>query len=53
MPGPVVHLHDYAGPSYDGIPTIGQHTDEVLEQWLGLDQAARDELVAAGVVGRG
>lgn len=53
MPGPVVHLHEYAGPSYDGIPTIGQHSDEVLEQWLGLDQAARDELVAAGVVGRG
>ena len=53
MPGPVVHLHDYPGPVYDGIPSIGQHTDEVLEQWLGLDRSARDELVAAGVVGRG
>lgn len=52
MPGPVVHLHEYAGPAYDGIPAIGQHTDEVLEELLGLEQAARDELVAAGVVAR-
>lgn len=52
MPGPVVHLHDYHGPAYEGIPSIGQHTDEVLEQWAGLDLAARDELAAAGVVGR-
>jgi crotonobetainyl-CoA:carnitine CoA-transferase CaiB-like acyl-CoA transferase len=33
-PGPVLHVKDYAGPGYDGIPTIGQHTDEVLAELL-------------------
>jgi crotonobetainyl-CoA:carnitine CoA-transferase CaiB-like acyl-CoA transferase len=53
MPGPVVHLHDYHGPAYDGIPAIGQHTDEVLRELLALDDASLDELAAAGVIGRG
>ena len=53
MPGPVVHLHDYAGPSYDGVPTIGQHTDEVLAELLGLGDAELAELAGAGVINRG
>ena len=36
MPGPVLHLHGYAGPSYDGVPAIGAHTDAVLAE-IGVD----------------
>ncbi len=34
-PGPVLHLASYAGPAYDGVPAIGEHTDEVLAELLG------------------
>lgn len=33
-------------------PAMGEHTDEILGQLLGLDPRRIDELVAAGVVGR-
>jgi hypothetical protein len=26
-PGPVLHLGSYAGPVYDGVPAIGEHTE--------------------------
>jgi crotonobetainyl-CoA:carnitine CoA-transferase CaiB-like acyl-CoA transferase len=39
-------------PDYpQGPPVLGQHTDEVLEQLLGLDAAARAKLRAAAVIG--
>ena len=53
MPGPVVHLREYDGPGYDGVPNVGQHTDEVLTQLLGLDDSALEKLATAGVIGRG
>ena len=31
-------------------PTLGQHTDEVLDELLGLDEAERAELRAAGTI---
>ena len=34
-PGPVLHLKDYVGPRYDGVPTVGEHTDEGLAELLG------------------
>ena len=34
-PGPVLHVKDYAGPTYDGVPQVGEHTDEVLRELLG------------------
>jgi crotonobetainyl-CoA:carnitine CoA-transferase CaiB-like acyl-CoA transferase len=34
-PGPVLHLASYGGPNYHGIPAIGEHTDEVLDELLG------------------
>jgi hypothetical protein len=37
MPGPILHVKDYDGPVYDGVPTIGQHTREVLEGELAFD----------------
>jgi crotonobetainyl-CoA:carnitine CoA-transferase CaiB-like acyl-CoA transferase len=51
MPGPVVHLHEYAGPTYDGVPRIGEHSDEVLRELLGLDDDELAGLRHAGVVG--
>lgn len=40
-PGPVLHLADYAGPGYDGVPSIGQHTDEVLAELLSDQKEAQ------------
>jgi crotonobetainyl-CoA:carnitine CoA-transferase CaiB-like acyl-CoA transferase len=34
-PGPVLHVEGYPGPAYDGVPAVGQHTDEVLAELLG------------------
>jgi crotonobetainyl-CoA:carnitine CoA-transferase CaiB-like acyl-CoA transferase len=34
-PGPVLHLSSYTGPTYHGVPAIGEHTDEVLAELLG------------------
>jgi crotonobetainyl-CoA:carnitine CoA-transferase CaiB-like acyl-CoA transferase len=51
-PGPVLHVKDYAGPVYDGVPSIGQHTDEVLTEMLGLDDSAVAALAAVGAVRR-
>jgi len=34
-PGPVLHIEGYAGPRYDGVPKVGEHTEEVLGELLG------------------
>ncbi|TWG93630.1 putative acyl-CoA transferases/carnitine dehydratase [Nocardioides sp. J9] len=49
VPGPILHVNDYDGPAYEGVPTVGEHTAEVLGD-LGVtgDELAR--LVADGVV---
>lgn len=53
MPGPILHVKDYDGPVYDGVPTIGQHTREVLVGDLGLAPHKVAELVERGVVSGG
>ncbi|WP_433474227.1 CaiB/BaiF CoA transferase family protein [Spirillospora sp. CA-142024] len=50
MPGPVLHVKDYAGPVYDGVPAVGQHTGEVLAGELELTADRLTELAAAGVI---
>lgn len=50
MPGPVLQVKDYPGPVYDGVPGIGQHTQEVLAGELGLPTERLAELAAAGVI---
>jgi crotonobetainyl-CoA:carnitine CoA-transferase CaiB-like acyl-CoA transferase len=51
MPGPVLHLDSYAGPTYVGCPAIGEHTAEVLAEVLHLSDARIAELAVAGIVG--
>jgi crotonobetainyl-CoA:carnitine CoA-transferase CaiB-like acyl-CoA transferase len=51
MPGPVLHLDGYGGPAYDGVPSVGQHTDEVLAQQLNLGETELNDLQARGVIG--
>lgn len=50
MPGPILHVRDYAGPAYDGVPTVGQHTRDVLVDELGLPDYTLSALVADRVV---
>jgi crotonobetainyl-CoA:carnitine CoA-transferase CaiB-like acyl-CoA transferase len=50
MPGPILHLAHYPGPSYHGVPELGEHTSEVLADWLGLSETRLAELVASGTV---
>ena len=51
VPGPVLHMASYAGPVYDGVPTIGQHTETALTGLLGLSSEEVAALGAADVVG--
>ncbi|MBE1536991.1 CaiB/BaiF CoA transferase family protein [Actinomadura algeriensis] len=51
MPGPILHVKEYAGPSYEGVPRIGEHTAEILGGELGMASAELDGLAASGVIG--
>lgn len=51
VPGPVLHMSEYSGPTYDGVPALGEHTDPVLTQLLGCSATRLTELRAAGVIG--
>lgn len=52
MPGPVLHMRGYDGPTYDGVPGVGQHTADVLGSLLNLSPSDVDALAAEGVVSR-
>jgi crotonobetainyl-CoA:carnitine CoA-transferase CaiB-like acyl-CoA transferase len=51
MPGPVLHLDGCPPPAYEGVPGIGEHTDAVLGDLLGLAGAEIAALAEAGTVG--
>src|SRR5580704_9037823 len=51
MPGPILHVASAAGPRYDGVPQIGEHTRAVLTESLGLTTAELDGLCGRGVIG--
>jgi crotonobetainyl-CoA:carnitine CoA-transferase CaiB-like acyl-CoA transferase len=53
MPGPVLKFEGAAGPVYDGVPSIGEHTDEVLTDLLSLSGAEITALAEAGTVRSG
>ncbi len=52
MPGPILHVSSYSGPEYAGVPEIGQHTKEVLQDFLGFDDAQIQSLAQSGVISR-
>lgn len=39
VPGPVLHVGGYDGPSYHGVPAVGEHTAGYLGEMLGLGPA--------------
>ncbi len=51
VPGPVLHMGSYAGPTYDGVPTVGEHTESALTDLLDLPRSELEALGAAAVVG--
>jgi crotonobetainyl-CoA:carnitine CoA-transferase CaiB-like acyl-CoA transferase len=51
MPGPVLHLAGYPGPTYDGVPAIGEHTRAVLADSLKLTPDELDALASRGIIG--
>lgn len=51
MQGNPVTLTDQPARIRRGVPTVGQQTDEVLAEWLGLDPAGIAALRGAGVIG--
>ena len=51
VPGPVLHMGSYAGPTYDGVPSIGEHTQSALTDLLGMPAQELEALGAAAVVG--
>jgi len=50
MPGPVLHVAERAEPLYDGVPAVGQHTYDVLEDLPGVDVGTLDELAEQGAI---
>lgn len=39
-----------AAPGFGAAPLMGEHSEEVMRDWLGLDDAAIDEFIARGVL---
>jgi len=50
MPGPILHVGSFEGPEYVGVPTVGEHTSEVLHQLAGLDDTEIASLAGNGIV---
>ena len=49
VPGPILHVNGYDGPTYDGVPGVGEHTSEVLTA-AGVSADELTRLVRDGVV---
>ncbi|CAM3276282.1 CoA transferase [Nocardioides dubius] len=49
VPGPILHVNGYDGPTYDGVPAVGEHTTEVLTA-AGIEEAELARLVSSGAV---
>lgn len=49
VPGPILHVAGYDGPTYEGVPDVGEHTAEVLDA-AGIGAAELAKLMADGVV---
>lgn len=51
MPGPILHLEGSPRPSYDGVPTVGEHTREIIAERLGMADDLVEALHDQGVIG--
>lgn len=51
MPGPILHMRQSPTPNYDGVPRIGEHTDELLAALIGASAESIAELRAECVIG--
>ena len=50
VPGSPLRFHGSPRPEWRPNPTLGQHTSDVLSDWLGLDAAMIDGLLASGAL---
>lgn len=50
MPGNPIKLSETFEDTYTPPPTLGQHTDSVLHDWLGISETELADLRAAGVI---
>jgi crotonobetainyl-CoA:carnitine CoA-transferase CaiB-like acyl-CoA transferase len=50
VPGPVLHMDGYDGPGYDGVPTVAEHTRELLGGLIGMSDDEIAAMAAEGVV---
>ena len=50
VPSPILHLRSYDGPRYVGVPSIGEHTGEVLSDVAGVTEPELVELASARVI---
>jgi crotonobetainyl-CoA:carnitine CoA-transferase CaiB-like acyl-CoA transferase len=48
--GPAIHLSETPASMARGVPSVGQHTSEVLTQWLGYENDEIDKLISAKAV---
>ena len=51
VPGSPLRFHGSPEPEWIVNPLLGEHTAEVLGDWLGVSEDIVDGLAAAGVVG--
>ncbi|WP_411731312.1 CaiB/BaiF CoA transferase family protein [Paeniglutamicibacter sp.] len=52
MTGPILHVAGTAGPVYEGVPSVGEHTSAILGDELGMDAPTLDRLAFDAVISR-
>lgn len=50
VPGPILRISGSDGPRYEGVPSVGCHTREVLAELAGLEVEAIDDLATRGII---
>jgi len=50
VPGPILHASNSARPLYDGVPSVGEHTAEILKERLGKTVDQVQQLATDGVI---
>jgi crotonobetainyl-CoA:carnitine CoA-transferase CaiB-like acyl-CoA transferase len=50
VPGRILHVAGTPRPEYNGVPSVGEHTNHILSTTLGMPEADINELASAGIV---